>query len=140
MAIMRVTLSAGERLLINGAVLRANRKIALELLNEADFLLEQHVLSPIEVLTPIHFVYFSIQTMLKCPRSSRSAFDMCQRSIASLRRLDESQDLQVCLTQVSAEIDRERYIYALKAIRNFWKNSASRPAPPLAALAPGSIA
>ena len=41
---MNITLRAGERIYINGAVLRVDRKATLELLNDATFLLETHVM------------------------------------------------------------------------------------------------
>ena len=41
---MNITLRAGERIYINGAVLRVDRKATLELMNDATFLLETHVM------------------------------------------------------------------------------------------------
>ena len=50
---MKIGLKAGERLFINGAVIRAERKTNIELLNDAVFLLEAHVLQPEEATTPL---------------------------------------------------------------------------------------
>ena len=41
---MNITLHAGEKLYINGAVIRVDRKAKIELLNDVTFLLENHVL------------------------------------------------------------------------------------------------
>ena len=41
---MNITLRAGERFFINGAVIRIDRKASIELLNEVTFLLENHVI------------------------------------------------------------------------------------------------
>jgi flagellar protein FlbT len=41
---MNITLRAGERFFINGAVIRIDRKASIELLNEVTFLLENHVM------------------------------------------------------------------------------------------------
>ena len=41
---MHISLRSGERPFLNGAVLRVDRKVTLELLNDATFLLENHVL------------------------------------------------------------------------------------------------
>ena len=41
---LRITLKANEKIYINGAVIRADRKVSLELLNDVQFLLENHVL------------------------------------------------------------------------------------------------
>ncbi len=41
---MNITLRAGERFFINGAVIRIDRKASIELLNDVTFLLENHVM------------------------------------------------------------------------------------------------
>ena len=61
---MHLNLRAGERVYINGAVVRADRKVSLELMNDATFLLEGHVLQPDEATTPLRQLYFAAQTML----------------------------------------------------------------------------
>ena len=43
-ALMKISLRAGERIYINGAVLRVDRKVSLELVNDVMFLLESHVI------------------------------------------------------------------------------------------------
>ena len=50
---LRISLKAGEKIFINGAVLRVDRKVALEFLNDVTFLLENHVLQPEEAKTPL---------------------------------------------------------------------------------------
>ena len=44
---LRISLKSGERIFINGAVLRVDRKVAVEFLNDVTFLLENHVLQPL---------------------------------------------------------------------------------------------
>ncbi|OYW35186.1 MAG: hypothetical protein B7Z45_06885 [Azorhizobium sp. 12-66-6] len=39
---MQLTLRPGEKIYVNGAVLRVDRKVTLELLNDVTFLLESH--------------------------------------------------------------------------------------------------
>ncbi|WP_369075704.1 flagellar biosynthesis repressor FlbT, partial [Escherichia coli] len=41
---MKITLKPGEKLFLNGAVVRSDKKITLELVNDAVFLLENHVM------------------------------------------------------------------------------------------------
>ncbi|WP_132255832.1 flagellar biosynthesis repressor FlbT [Methylobacterium segetis] len=64
---MHLSLRAGERVFINGAVLRVDRKVSIELLNEATFLLEGHVLQADDATTPLRQLYFAAQTMLMDP-------------------------------------------------------------------------
>ena len=67
---MRISLRAGERVYINGAVLRASRKTTFELLNDATFLLEGHVIQPENATTPLKQLYFALQTLLIEPSSA----------------------------------------------------------------------
>jgi flagellar biosynthesis repressor protein FlbT len=60
---MKVSLRPGERIFINGAVLRADRKVSIQFLNDVTFLLENHVLQPEAATTPLRQLYFIVQTM-----------------------------------------------------------------------------
>ena len=73
---MRLSLRAGERVYINGAVLRVDRKVGIELLNDATFLLEGHVLQAEEATTPLRQLYFAVQTMLIAPAEEEAARDL----------------------------------------------------------------
>ena len=55
---MLLKLRAGEKLYINGAVIKVERKATIELLNDATFLLEAHVIQPDEASTPLRQLYF----------------------------------------------------------------------------------
>ena len=68
---MHISLRAGEKFYINGAVLRVDRKVSIELLNDATFLLEAHVMHVEDVTTPLRQLYFIVQIMLM--KSSRHA-------------------------------------------------------------------
>ena len=61
---MRLKLRAGEKLYLNGAVIKVERKATIELLNDAAFLLEAHVIQPSEANTPLRQLYFVLQTQL----------------------------------------------------------------------------
>jgi len=61
---MLLKLRAGEKLYLNGAVIRVERKATIELLNDATFLLEAHVMQADEANTPLRQLYFVLQTEL----------------------------------------------------------------------------
>ena len=69
---MHLSLRAGERIYINGAVLRVDRKVTLELMNDVTFLLEQHVMQPEQATTPLQ-LYFIVQIMLIEPAKAEQA-------------------------------------------------------------------
>ena len=64
---INISLKAGERIYLNGAVVRADRKVSLEILNDVAFLLEAHVLQPDQTTTPLRQLYFALQTTLMDP-------------------------------------------------------------------------
>jgi flagellar protein FlbT len=63
-AAMLLKLRAGEKFYINGAVIRFERRATIELLNDATFLLEAHVIQPNEANSPLRQLYFVLQTRL----------------------------------------------------------------------------
>jgi flagellar protein FlbT len=114
---IRLSLKAGERIFINGAVLRADRKVGLELLNDATFLLEHHVIGPDETSTPLRQLYFMVQTMLMDPKASSSALQMCRQSLTLLRATFTNRDIVSGLGVVAEFLDQDRPFEALKAVR-----------------------
>ena len=54
MSTIQISLCAGQRIYLNGAVIRADRKVTLELMNDATFLLEGHILQARQIAKPLH--------------------------------------------------------------------------------------
>lgn len=69
---LQLGLRAGERIYINGAVLRVDRKVRIELLNDVAFLLESHVMQAEAATTPLRQLYFLIQGLLMDPPLAQS--------------------------------------------------------------------
>lgn len=114
---MRISLRAGERVYINGAVLRVDRKVSLELLNDATFLLEAHVMKVEDAATPLRQLYFIIQIMLMNPSDSAAAREMCGKSIRMTIAASDNAALATGLRAVHALVDANRIFEALKAVR-----------------------
>ncbi len=64
---MHITLRANEKIFINGAVLKVDRKTSIELMNDAVFLLEAHVMLERDATTPLRQLYYIVQLMLMEP-------------------------------------------------------------------------
>ena len=64
---MFIHLKRGEKLYVNGAVLRVDRRTSLEFLNDVTFLLENHVMQAEEAVTPERQLYFVVQSMIMDP-------------------------------------------------------------------------
>ena len=69
---MQIALRANERFYINGAVLRVDRKVRFELLNDATFIIGAHVMQLEQATTPLRQLYFLIQGMLMEPAAAPS--------------------------------------------------------------------
>ena len=67
---MKIHLKRNQKLFINGAVIRLDRRGSIELMNDAQFLMENHILQQEDAKTPLQQVYFIVQTMLMDPANS----------------------------------------------------------------------
>ena len=65
--------AGGERIYVNGAVLRVDRKVTLELINDVAFLLEGQVMQVADATTPLRQLYFVVQLMLMSPHDIEEA-------------------------------------------------------------------
>ncbi|WP_370674130.1 flagellar biosynthesis repressor FlbT [Pleomorphomonas sp. PLEO] len=117
---MHIGLRARERLYINGAVIRVDRKVSIELLNDVSFLLEAHVMQPEETTTPLRQLYFAVQMIMIDGTDSRSARSVAAGLITSLDRTLINPDIRVGLRAVEAQLAAERPFDALKTIRSLF--------------------
>ncbi len=114
---MQLTLKAGDRVFINGAVLRANRKVTLELLNDATFLLEGHVLQPEDTTTPLRQLYFVLQAALMDPQNAAAAEKLFSSLMFRTRSAFSSGPILSGLTSAEALVEAGRCFDALREIR-----------------------
>ena len=115
---IRISLRAGERVYVNGAVIRVDRRTTLEFLNDVVFLLEQHVMQPEEATTPFRKLYFCVQKMLITPSAGYSARqEFYQHYLHLLARHENDARLIDTLETVRALVNTGRNFEALKRIR-----------------------
>lgn len=114
---MHISLRAGEKIYINGAVLRVDRKVSLELLNDATFLLEAHVMQVGDVTTPLRQLYFIVQIMLMNPADTPAAREMFESALRTNRENFDEPEILNGLAGAERLIAEDRKFEALKAIR-----------------------
>ncbi len=114
---MRISLRAGEKFYINGAVLRVDRKVSIELLNDATFLLEAHVMNVGDVTTPLRQLYFIVQIMLMNPADTPAAAETFDKALESSRRIFLDPRILAGLKTAEQLVAENRKFDALKAIR-----------------------
>ena len=117
---MKLWLRAGERIFINGAVLRVDRKVALEFLNDVTFLLESHVMQAEQATTPLRQLYFIVQTMAIDPASLAMSKELFEKSHRLLMAAFSSAEVLEGLQSVETLVTSERYYEALKALRSLF--------------------
>lgn len=119
-AYMRFNLKPGERIFINGAVLTASSKVTLSLLNDAQFLLESHVLQVSEATTPMRQLYFVIQALLINPAEAQKAITVFHDLHASLLVTYSDEEVKEALLEVRRLVQESRMFEALKVVRNMF--------------------
>lgn len=117
---MRLSLKAGERIFVNGAVLRSERRVTLELLNDATFLLEAHVMQLEDATTPLRQLYFIIQSMLIDPASQHETSASVLSLIPPMQETYSDETIGGGLADVRALILDERPFEALRVVRGLF--------------------
>ncbi|KYK49821.1 MULTISPECIES: flagellar biosynthesis repressor FlbT [Bradyrhizobium] len=114
---MKISLRAGERIYINGAVLRVDRKVSVELVNDVMFLLEGQIMQASDATTALRQLYFIVQLMLMNPTDVRDAAALYAQHHAALCAVCESREMLDGLGVVDELVSATRYFEALKRIR-----------------------
>ena len=114
---IRLYLKANEKIFINGAVLKVDRKVSFELLNDVTFLLEGHVMQKEDADTPFKQLYFVIQMMLMHPENAEQTEMVFKKMIGNLLETVETPDLLKGAKQVDVEVLSGKPFAALKAVR-----------------------
>ena len=117
---MNITLRAGERFFINGAVIRIDRKASIELLNDVTFLLENHVMQAEDARTLVRKIYFAVQIMLMDPTSAANAAPIANSLVEAALGAYGAPELIGGLKSVAASLARQRNFEALKALRSLF--------------------
>ena len=113
----KISLRANERIYVNGAVIRVDRKTSLEFLNNVQFLLENHVLQAEDATTPLRQLYFMAQVILMSPKDADNARQLFRDSLNTLLATLENETLLSELKVIDQMVGEEHIYDALKAIR-----------------------
>ncbi|MBU2583321.1 MAG: flagellar biosynthesis repressor FlbT [Alphaproteobacteria bacterium] len=117
---LKVHLRRNERLFANGAVLRPDRKVTIEFLNDVTFLLESHVMQEDQAVTSLRQLYFVLQSILIDPNNAAPARAMYERSYVLLHTHFRSEVLLAGLNEADEMVRSERVFEAMKIIRRLF--------------------
>ena len=122
---MQISLRAGDKLYINGGVIRVDRKVSIELLNDVTFLLEAHVMQADAADTPLKQLYFVVQTSLIDPAAMPGLRPMLATMTDDLMRAFTSETVLAGLRTATMQIEKKRCFDALKTIRGLFPIEAA---------------
>lgn len=122
---LKISLKANEKIYLNGAVIRADRKVTLEFLNDVQFLMEQHVLQASDATTPLRQLYFIVQVMLMNPEGVVAARGMFRSTLLLLLATFADEQILSALKHVDQVVTEGRVYEALKLIRGLYPLEAT---------------
>jgi flagellar biosynthesis repressor protein FlbT len=114
---MLIHLKRNEKLYINGAVIRLDRRGSVELLNDAQFLLENHIMQAEAATTPLRQLYFIVQMMLMDPENANLTACLFQSHVDGLKALTSSADYGDLVGEVCDRVEKGNYFDCLKSLR-----------------------
>ncbi len=140
-ASFHITVKAGERIYVNGAVMRFNCKVTVEFMNDVTFLLESHVMLPEQATSPLRQLYFAAQTILMEPSMADAACRVFRDTHALIRAGNHDEALSAQLQTAHDLVIDNRVFEALKLIRALFaaEHAALTPIRPVAPTIPANI-
>lgn len=117
---LRISLKPNEKIYINGAVVRVDRKVSIEFLNDVQFLLETHVMQPENASTPLRQLYFIAQIILMTPGAADEARAMFKKSLSLLLASFEDGGILAELKEIDRFVAEGQIYEALRAIRSLY--------------------
>lgn len=115
---MFIHLKRGEKLYVNGAVLRVDRRTSLEFLNDVSFLLENHVMQSADATSPLRQLYFVVQTMLMDPGNSGMTGELYKHLSHRIRETLSHSSISESLNVSDRKVMEGKYFDALKQLRS----------------------
>lgn len=122
---MHISLRAGEKIFINGAVVRVDRKVTFELLNDATFLMENHVLQVEDTTTPLRQLYFAVQAILMDPQNADASRRLFETIAGELKKSLRSAALCEGVEEAVHQVAAGRPFHALKTLRSLFSEEAA---------------
>lgn len=117
---MIISLKPNSKFYLNGAVVQVDRKVNVQLMNDAVFLLDIHVLQEADARTPLRQLYFVLQAVLMDPKSAPVVHGLLASMLPALNGSFENAEVLAGLKTAETQIAAERYFDAMKTIRGLF--------------------
>jgi len=120
MASFKISMKPNERIYINGAVIRFDRKTSLEFLNDVHFLLESHVMQAADADTPLKRLYFIVQAKLMAPQNGPVTNEMFDEQLTELLSTFDDSTIVHELKNIDRLVKETRFHEAMKTLRSLF--------------------
>ncbi|MBS0242126.1 MAG: flagellar biosynthesis repressor FlbT [Proteobacteria bacterium] len=127
---LQIGLRAGDKIYINGAVIRVDRKVRVDLLNDATFLLGSHVMQLEDATTPVKQVYFLVQGLLMDPSVRNVLLPAIESAIQSEIEAAPGSDASVQFERALGYVRADSPFDALKLLRGLLAKEQAMASPP----------
>ena len=114
---LHLQLRGGELFYVNGAALRVDRRVSIEVMNDITFLLGSHILAAAEATTPLKQLYFALQLPLLEPEQRQNARPLILERFAAAEAAYDGDKFTSELSRVRSLYAKGRNFEALKALR-----------------------
>lgn len=114
---LRITLRAGEKVAVNGAVLRAPRRMTVELLNGAAVLRGREIMTPEEATTPARRLYFATMMAYLEPERLTEYQETIVAALSEVQAVLPAGEAHPTTCAFAREVASQRYYPALSACR-----------------------
>lgn len=112
-----ITLRQGERIFINGAVVKADRTVTMTFLNDVAYITERQIMQPEEATTSLRQLYFIVQTMVLDPAGVAAAADLFTGTMKWMLETHGSQEIRDGLVEIKDLIAANKPFDALGRVR-----------------------
>ncbi|WP_020084253.1 flagellar biosynthesis repressor FlbT [Hyphomicrobium zavarzinii] len=117
MTTTRVTLRPGERIFLNGAVLKSEGRSSFEILNDVPYLLENEIMQVQQTITPLRQLYYILQTMVMEADGMAMARGVYEDTMRWLRVAFENPIVLAGLDTIGQQVNAGSPFAALKTLR-----------------------
>lgn len=115
---LKIRLAAGERIIINGALIRAETKSEIVLMNRANFMVDRQIMRPEEANSPARRIYFSLQNTYLAAAEERPTMKGFFVDYAEqFREASSNPTVRAAVGEMMERVERGEYYIALQAAR-----------------------
>ncbi|WP_072395315.1 flagellar biosynthesis repressor FlbT [Hyphomicrobium sp. CS1GBMeth3] len=113
----RITLRPGERMFINGAVLKAEGRMSFEILNDVPYLVENEILHAQQTTTPLRQLYYILQTMVMEPTGMEMTREVYEDTMRILPEAFANEVVLAGLATIRDQVTQGSPFAAMKTLR-----------------------